>query len=125
MNEIVTENIQVTLPAPDYRAEPKTFGFVKTLTGLNKFHVAPIARSGKRRQVTQQPEDHSASQIKQACSVSFREYSEMPPYHYCHSYQQLDNVYGILPGNLSKLSWFILPQQNKRLKSFMKAVPQN
>lgn len=47
----------------------------------------------------------------------------MPPNHYCRSYQQLDNVYDT--GNLSKLSWFILDEQNKRLKNFMKAVPQN
>ena len=54
MNEIVTENIQVILPAPDYRANPKAFGFVKTLTGLNELHAVLIARTGKRRQVTQQ-----------------------------------------------------------------------
>lgn len=125
VNETVTENIQVILPPRDCRADPKAFGVVKTVTGLNEFHAAPIARTGKRRQVTQQPEDNSASQIKQARWVSFRESSEIPPYHHCHSYQQLDNVYGILPVNLSKLSWFILYEQKKRLKSFMKAVSQS
>lgn len=69
MNEIVTQNIQVILPAPDYRADPKAFGFVNTLMGLNEFHAALTARTGKRRQVTEQPEDHSASQIKQVCCV--------------------------------------------------------
>lgn len=57
--------------------------------------------------------------------MSLRESLETPPQHYCHSYQQLDNVPCIVPGNLSKLSWFILSEQKKRLKSFMKAVPQN
>lgn len=53
VKETVTENIQVILPAPDHRADPKGFGFVKTFTVLNWFHAAPIARTGMRRQVTQ------------------------------------------------------------------------
>ena len=95
------------------------------LTGLNEFRATPTARTGKRRQATQQPEDHGTSQIKQECWVSFRESLEMPPSHSCHLYQQLDNVCGVLPGTLSKLGWFILDEKNKRLKSFMEAVPQN
>lgn len=54
---------------PDKRANPKGLGF-KTPMGLSEFHAAPIARTGKRWQVTQQA--HRASQVKQACWVCFR-----------------------------------------------------